>query len=297
MLMKPLVLFCKSYSTDLNRVIRLAQSVQRYNTEKIPFHVSVPAADLPLFRHHLDGLGVALHADAEIIQASPGMAPDILDQLPGSLTQQIIKSEFWRLGLSASYLCLDSDAFFIRPFGTADFLAPDGTPYSVIDEGHEILEDAVRHKKNRVLAAFREDAQKMQDLFERPGRQYNFGPLPVVWHRAVWASLHERYLTPRGMSLADAIMQAPAEARWYGEALLRYQAIRLVPCQALFKVYHYAWQLDQDRRNGIGEAELAALYCGVIYQSAWERELDWPQEGGGRLSRTGRRIRRWLGRI
>lgn len=295
--MKPLVLFCKSYSTDLNRVVRLAQSIQRFNTEHLPFHVSVPAAELALFRHHLDGYDVELHADDEIVRASPGIAPDLLTGLPGSLTQQVVKSEFWRLGLSATYLCLDSDAFFIRPFGQADFLAQDGTPYTVIDEGHEILEEAIRRKKHRVLAAFREDAQKLQDLFERPGRQYNFGPLPVVWHRAVWESLHEQYLAPRGMSFADAIVQAPAEARWYGEALLRYRAIRLMPCQAFFKVYHYAWQLDQDRRNQIGEQELSSLYCGVIYQSAWERELDWPREGGGLLSRAGRRLRRHLGRI
>lgn len=85
------------------------------------------------------------------------------------------------------------------------------------------------------------------------------------------------------MSLLDAILLAPLESRWYGEALLRYQAIPLMPCQPLFKVYHYAWQLDQ-------------LYSGVIYQSAWEREMDWPREGGNWSSRLARRLRRRLGR-
>jgi hypothetical protein len=39
------------------------------------------------------------------------------------------------------------------------------------------------------------------------------------------------------------------------------------------------------------------LYCGVIYQSAWEREMDWPSEGGSLVSRVGRQLRRKLGRI
>lgn len=99
------------------------------------------------------------------------------------------------------------------------------------------------------------------------------------------------------MTLADAIEQAPIESRWYGEALLAYQAVALRPCQALFKVYHYAWQFDRDQRKGITQQQLAQLYCGVILQSAWERNMDWPREGGNWLSRTGRRLRRLLGRI
>lgn len=294
--MIPLTLFCKSYRTDLYRVVRLARSIQCFNIESIPFHISVPTADESLFREHLDGLNVAIHTDTEILRASPDIDPAAIERLPGSLSQQIIKSEFWRLSISSAYLCLDSDSVFIRPFRHADFLAPDGFPYSVMDEGHEILEDALQHRKARVIDSFRADAQRVQNRFDRRGRHYNFGPLPVVWHRAVWESLHSRYLRPHGMNLADAIVQEPAEARWYGESLLCYQAIPLHPCQAFFKVYHYAWQLEKDRRTGIDEKQLANLYCGVVYQSAWEREMDWPREGGSLLSRTSRRIRRYLGR-
>jgi hypothetical protein len=217
--------------------------------------------------------------------------------MPGYLSQQVVKSEFWRLGYSEVYLCLDSDAFFIRPFGRADFMAADGTPYTMLDEAHDLLEDALRHKKTRVLEAFYREADQVQQLFGRQGRRYSFGPFPLVWHRAVWESLDAHYLQPKGLTLADAIAQAPIESRWYGEALLAYKAVPLLPCQALFKVYHYAWQFDQDRRAGIGTEQLARFYCGAIYQSAWERDMDWPGEGGSWLSHTGRRLRRRLGRI
>lgn len=295
--MSELVLYCKSYRTDLRRLVRLATSVQKFNQEGLAFHVSVPASDLTLFRQHLDERSVVLHADEEILKASPEFGTNTLIGMPGGLSQQVVKSEFWRLGLAPCYLCLDSDAFFIRPFGKADFLAPDGTPYTVIDEGHEILEDALREGKPHVLDAYHAEARKVQDLLGRPGRTYNFGPLPVVWHAKVWASLYERYLLPRAITLADAILQAPSEVRWYGEALLHYKAIRLEPCQSFFKVYHYAWQFDRDERVGMNHSDLSRLYSGVINQSAWEREMDWPREGGSLKSRIARRLRRRLGRI
>lgn len=295
--MKHFVLYCKSYSTDLKRVVRLAQSIRRFNTENIPFHVSVPQAELPLFREHLVGLGVEILADEEIIKASPRINEEQLRSMAGSRSQQVIKSEFWRLGLSTAYLCLDSDALFIRPFGTADFMAPDGTPYTMMDEAHELLEDALHNNKNRIVQTFTAEADLVQQLFQRVGRRYSFGPFPLVWHRSVWESLDENYLQPKGMSFADAIAQAPIESRWYGEALLAYKATQLLPCQALFKVYHYAWQFDKDLRAGITAQQVAQLYCGVIYQSAWERDMDWPQEGGNIFSRMGRRLRRRLGRI
>jgi hypothetical protein len=294
--MRPLVLYCKSYSTDLRRVVRLAQSVRQFNREELPFYVSTPRAELPLFRAHLSGLVTELLADEDIIAASPRIDAAQVARMPGHLSQQVVKSEFWRLGLSETYLCLDSDGMFIRPFGLVDFLAPDGTPYTVMDEAHDLLEDAIRHRRGRVVHDFNREADLIQKLFGRTGRRYSFGPFPLLWHRAVWQSLDEHYLLPRGMSFADAITQAPIESRWYGEALLAYQAIKLLPCQALFKVYHYAWQFDQDRRRGFGTQEVAQLYCGVIYQSAWEREMDWPREGGSLLSRTSRRLRRYLGR-
>lgn len=295
--MKPLVLYCKSYCTDLKRVVRLAKSILEHNSEKIPFYVSVPHADIPLFHQHLNDLDVVLLSDESILDASPRVDSAQVRNMPGSMSQQVVKSEFWRLGLSKAYLCLDSDAIFIRPFGQVDFMAQNGTPYTMMDEAHELIDDALRQKKTRIVDAFCSEALLMQQLFRRSGRRYSFGPFPVVWHRAVWESLDTEYLKPKGLSFADAILQAPIESRWYGEALLAYNAVPLMPCQALFKVYHYAWQWDKDQRSGIDLNKLAEYYCGVIFQSAWERNMDWPKEGGNRLSRVGRRLRRRLGRI
>jgi Family of unknown function (DUF6492) len=295
--MMPLVLYCKSYRTDLRRVIRLVQSIERFNATHIPVYISVPDADLALFREHLSPSSAHLVSDESILQCSPRMDLGQVAAMHGAVSQQVVKSEFWRLGVAEAYVCLDSDALFIRPFSASDFLAPDGYPYTVLDEAHDLLEAAVQHGRNRIVDAFAREATLVQEKFGRKGRRYSFGPFPLVWHRKVWESLDKNYLEPRSMSFADAIQDAPIESRWYGESLLAYQAIPLHPCQALFKVYHYAWQMDEEMRKGIGTEQLAQLYCGVIYQSAWERDMDWPDEGGGFFSRLGRRLRRRLGKI
>lgn len=295
--MRQLALYCKSYSTDLRRVVRLVQSIERFNHTGIPTYISVPEAELALFRAYLGSTSAELISDESILQASPRLDLKKVQAMHGAMAQQVVKSEFWRLGWAESYVCLDSDAIFIRDFSSDDFLAPDGYPYTVLDEAHNLLESAMQHGRTRIVSDFVREAESMQKTFGRVGRRYSFGPFPLVWSRKVWESLDENYLLPSGMSFADAISDTPIESRWYGESLLAYRAIPLHPCQALFKVYHYAWQLDQDTRSGITQEQLSSLYCGVIYQSAWEREMDWPLEGGSLFSRVGRQLRRKLGRI
>lgn len=295
--MPALSLYCKSFRTDLKRVVRLAESITQFNRDGLPFVISVPQGDLALFREHLHGLELTLLPDEEIVRANAQLDASAVAVMPGYLSQQIVKSEFWRLGLSDAYLCLDSDSLFIRPFTASEFIANDGTPYTVIGEAHELLSDAMVRGKSSVIQNFRREAKLVQDFFGRNGKAYSFGPMPMVWHRAVWESLESHFLKPQNMNFADAIALAPLESRWYGEALLKYQALTLLPSEPFFKVYHYAWQLDQDRRRGIGPEQLGQLYSGVIYQSSWEREMDWPHEGGGTLSRLARRLRRSLGRV
>lgn len=295
--MIPFALYCKSYRTDVRRVARLARSVAEFNVDRIPFYVSAPAADLELFRQQLQGLDVQLISDESITDLNPAIDRAKLASIPGSLSQQVVKSEFWRTGISVAYLCLDSDCVFFRPFRQAEFITPDGTPYTVIDEGRDLLYAVLSRGKTKVIENFHRESLEVQQEFGRNGKHYNFGPNSPVWDRRVWSSLDEQYARPRGLSFLDLVLKSANEQRWYGEALLKYRAIDLLPSQPFFKMYHYAWQQRFDRRAGIGEEQLKQLYCGVVYQSAWEREMDWPSEGGNWLSRFGRRLRRGLGRI
>lgn len=294
--MKPFALYCKSYRVDVKRAKRLALTIEKYNADAIPFYVSCPQADLPLFQEYLSELKVTLIADEDIILSNPLHTLDAINAIPGYLSQQIVKSEFWRLGLAQAYLCLDSDCQFIRPFHEHEFLTVQGVPYTVVDECREVLIPAAMARKQKVIDNFRRESIQVQQEIGRDGKFYNFGPNCPVWHRDVWGSLEDNFLKPRQMNFAALIVQHPIEMRWYGEALLKYRAIPLIPSQPFFKMYGYAWQLRKDRSDGLSETDLAQFYCGVTYQSAWEREMDWPSEGGHLASRLGRRLRRALGR-
>ena len=295
--MSLLTLYCKSFRTDLNRVIRLVESANKHNKDKLPFYISVPSVDLKIFQDHLADLPVTLIADEDIISANPALDIAVFSQLPGHIGQQVVKSEFWRLNPTDSYLCLDSDSIFIRDFLTMEYLTSEGIPYSVITEAHDLQLSAMTRRKNQVINNFKREASLTQKIFKRQGRAYSFGPMPMVWHKAVWKSLEDGYLKPNQMNFIDAIKFAPLESRWYGEALLKFQAITLLPCEPFFKVYHYAWQLDQDRKKGLNNEQLAQLYSGVIYQSSWERHMDWPSEGGKSFSSFARYLKRKMGKI
>lgn len=294
--MKQFVLYCKSYCTDVKRVARLAKSIAEFNIDRIPFYVSVPQADIALFEQYLAGLDAHIISDESIIECNPAIDKQKLSQIPGGLSQQVVKSEFWRLNISTTYLCLDSDCIFIRPFRQEEFISPDGTPYTIIDEAHDLLYPVLSQKKYAVIENFHRESLEVQKEFGRNGKHYSFGPAPVIWDRRVWESLDRHYCQPHGYTLLDLIIKSGNEMRWYGEALLKFTAIPLLPSQPLFKTYHYAWQMKFDKRNKINTAELTKIYCGVINQSSWEREMDWPSEGGSTLSHIARRIRKHLGR-
>ena len=201
--MHAIALFCKSYRDDVLRARRLLESVQRFNADRLPAYVSVPAADAALFKERCAGLAFELLTDEEILAANPALDRAAYAQLPGYQTQQVVKAEFWRLGKAENYLCLDSDSYFLRPFGTRDFLALDGTPYTVMHESKELLQFAALSGMDKIARHRAEGCAQGMALFGREGRCWDFGPVPVVWSARVWRDLDERYLRPRGMSFSN----------------------------------------------------------------------------------------------
>ena len=294
---QPFSLFCKTYSQDLKRVIRLLESVQRFNHDQIPTFVSVPAAESAFFRQRLEAYKIELLHDEDIVSSNPRNNLELYRNLPGGVQQQIVKAEFWRRVNCLNYLCIDSDCEFIKPFFLDDFLWDADTPYTVMDEGHEFLLSIVKTSRAKIIDEFIRGGELYRDLFGRNGRVYSFGPMPVIWSSKVWLSLDEEMLQPRGLSTVEALRLYPSEIPWYGESLLKFKAIELRPCQPLFKVYHYAREYDRDRILGIGRNEIAKIFMGVVYQSSWERSMDWPRETGGLGSLIARRLKRVLGRI
>ena len=139
----------------------------------------------------------------------------------------------------------------------------------------------------------RTEAERVKALFARSGPNFYCAPAPFIWSAKVWQSLDEEYLKPQGMSLLELISPAHPETLIYGEALLKYRAIPLIAIEPLFRTYHYDWHYYLMRRLGETEEKLRQNYLGVIYQSAWESELNLGASQKSVFSRALKRIKRW----
>ena len=127
--MNKLVLYCKSYDKDVNRAKQLLDSIVKYNADQIPFYISVPEKDVNLFKSVLGTEHYHLVTDESIDTDNAGWHG-----------QQIVKSQFWKLGVCENYVCVDSDCFFIKPFHISDFMFDEETPYTVCHEYKSFFE-------------------------------------------------------------------------------------------------------------------------------------------------------------
>jgi hypothetical protein len=290
--MEPIVLYCCTFSRDLTRARRLAASVSAHNKEKIPFYLSVPRDEVELFTSSLAGHAVNVFSEEEILAANGALDRARVYAMKGNLRQQVIKSEFWRLGRAENYLVLDADCVFIRDFGRKDFLADGNVPYSVVHEGRDLLQATARSGPQRVRGEFLADRTGVMRAMGREGVVYDYGYAPFLWSRRVWSDLAERYLAPRGETFVDLVERCPSEFTWYGESLMKYRSIPLWPREQLFRHYHYEHQYWLDRKLGITEEILARDYLGVVYQSNWETWTEFGPSKKSLASRLARSVKR-----
>lgn len=266
--MRDVVIFCKSYRHDLERAAVMADSVRRFNRDGLPLYISVPETDLELFQQRIGKDDVNWLRDEDVIRANPVLDLETYRTLPGHISQQIVKAEFWRVNPKQNCVCVDSDSRFIRDFFASDFLAPDGTPYTILHESKPFMEFCLTHGIRETERHFEAMSDEMRKVFGRVGPSYAFNPFPVIWSGKVWRAL-EAKLEAEGSNIMQAIVAHPYESSWYGEALLKYQSIPLLPREPIFKAYLYFEEYERDRRDGMTEAELARFYLGVVYQSNW----------------------------
>ena len=263
-----IVLYCKSFGGDIQRCKTLFDSIQRHNKDNIPFYISVPKDDVQLFKNTLGTTGYTLLTDDEIMNNNLAQSWK---------NQQIVKMMFWKTGLTENYVVLDSDSYFIKDFHYSDFLVgfnsplDDAIPYTVMHEQNDLFQWTARYKD--VLGfdpqiSFAECRTPIQELFDRKGRLYDFGPVPVIWSTKVWQSLEEEYIKPNDLTFEGLINTISSEFSWYGEWLLVKRPIELWPIEPIFKVFHFRPQYEQLKAMGYTEEHWAKNYFGVVMQSS-----------------------------
>lgn len=293
--MKDLVLYCKSYRRDFLRLKRLYESIQRFNQDSIPFYISTPEEDRDLL-DELFGFdrNFIWVSDESIITANPRVNIEKVRSVPGGQAQANIKSEFWRLGFSENYVCIDSDCIFIKDFYINDFLSSNGTPYTVLYQNKDYFQLSINRGYLHRINELKNEATRVKKIFNRVGPNYYCHCPPFIWSRKVWSALDENYLIPRHETLWDLVTPQNPETLIYIESLLKYGSIELKPIDQLFKVYYFDWYYYLMRRIGENEKKLSENYLGIIYQSNWESELDYGKANKGFFSRLVKRVKRFV---
>ncbi len=185
-------------------------------------------------------------SDEDVVGTNPSIDMSIFQALPGHISQQIVKAEFWRVNPNENYVCIDSDSRFIRDFFASDFLSPDGDPYTILHEGKMFLQFCLVNGIRETELYFEQMSQEMRECFNRQGPSYSYNPFPVIWSKKVWSALN-RQMQADGSNILDAIVAHPYESSWYGEALLKYGSIPLLPKEPIFKAYLYLEEYEHDK--------------------------------------------------
>ena len=277
--MLPFVLFCKSFRDDVLRAKKLLDSVIAFNEDLIPFYLSVPEKDLALFQEHINfnslrssykGV-IELITDESIVLSNPKSNLDAYYSTKGYIGQQVIKAEAWRLLQCDAYLSLDSDSFFTKPFHLHHFLDESGIPFTIMHGASELLHLSNTLGYPKVKEFFLNDSSLLKKEFGRIGEDYDFGPAPLIWSAKVWQSL-ATHLEKQNETIWEAFQRIPLEIRWYGEALLQYQAIPIHAIQPIFLCHHYEWQSKhyRDHPELIKNSE---SIIGEVIQSYWDESL------------------------
>jgi len=266
--MDKVVIYCKSYAPDMYRARRLAESIKRFNTDNIPLVFSVPEQDLPGFKGAFEGIPCKFITDEEILARTCKKYGGIPSDFGDHLQMMLIKLEFWRMNLCRYYVWVDSDSYFIRPFGLSDFFYDEDTPYIVQHKLKEIREFAEKYDK-KVITNFEKHSRITQQAFGRSGECYDFGSPPVIWSCRVLESFNEDFLKSRNQTIFDIVQKIRSEIFLYGEYFLYSKVEKAVQREQFFKVFHYAEQFFESQMKGESELSLSRDYAGIIMQSNW----------------------------
>lgn len=255
----------KSYGPDLPYAERFLESFDAFAREPIPITVVVPEGDIAPFSRMI-GSRASLMPESEWSEHLVDYR--IHGNSPGYINQEIIKLAFSEKRIYSNYLCADSEAVFIRPFDTHDFMADSSTPFTFATEDAELRVDPVYEgaygaSRDRQLRVLRE-------YLGLPSSPYRTCHNMAVFSSKVCTDL-AAHLTDASLTWADAMEVCPYEFSWYNFWLEKEQTIPRIVREPIFMMIHMEHQHLELVIKGINESDLARGYVGVLVNSGFSR--------------------------
>jgi FkbM family methyltransferase len=269
--MHNIIIYIGTSARDLYQYTALVNSIRAYNVDNIPVYTCVNDGDIEQFRERFADYDITFIKDSDVYN-TPVNNP--------WYKQQLIKMNFWKLGISKYVLQMDSDSFFIRNFRVSDFLINEEVPYTVMHEHKELKEFFARHNlhnskrddngNTKIVQGFGETSDKIKQLFGTENRttDYDFGHTPLIINTKVWDVLEKEYIKPNNLTYESLLEYAGNDQQWYGETLLAFETHPIFPKENLFKVFHYPQNFtDFFRMDKL--SDLRYNYYGICLQSNW----------------------------
>ena len=256
----------KSHAPDRDYAERLLASIAAHNVDHIPVFLVVPENDMPTFTP-MATTGVDVLSEARFQEHLTGQS--VAGFSPGYINQEIVKLCFWEAGLVDNYLCVDSDAEFIRDFHLGDFMADEATPFTFLTADAELIAEPAYFEEHWSTRAKRLETIRAAIGLETDRILTVHGH--AVFSAVVLRGFVERFLTPRGWDYVDALALAPLEPTWYSLWLQHDRTIPIVTREPVIKTFHNPSQYLDYVVRGIGRDEVARGYVGIVLNSNYSR--------------------------
>ena len=270
--MHNLAIYIGTSARDILQYRALINSIKVYNVDNIPVFTCVNDKDYDRFTSEFADSGVTFIKDGDVYNT---------DNVQNVwYKQQLIKMNFWRLGLTKHMIQIDSDSFFIKNFRISDFMVDENTPYTVFHENKELKEFFSKHNLFEMNQekdgdyfcgqGFAGNSTKIREVFNTSHikAEYDYGHPPCIWSNKVWEMLYTQYVEPNNLTYEKLLEYANSEQQWYGETLIALNLFPIFPRENYFKTFHY--QLNQ--REFLAVDKLSSLkynYHGICLQSNW----------------------------
>lgn len=262
--MENLVFMLKTYSGDFNFLDRLLTSYAKFNKDSIKLFMCVPPEDFE--GAHVYGKYRGVHIIDESSIPVKFTDKEIKGVRPGYINQEIVKLSFWKLGIAKNYLCIDSDAEFIRDFYFDDFMYDENIPFTSLVEDNDLHSDETYwklcgwdYRENEIRAIGKELGYSQKHMLTCHGFQ--------VLNAKVLQNLEEEYMIPNKLSYLDLMEKHSYEFSWYNMWLQKTECIPIKICEPWFKTYHTPIQVIKDLCFGMTNESLSRGYLGVVVNS------------------------------
>lgn len=253
--------FLKTYHKDYKRAACLIESYRKYNKDNIPLFCACPKEDKHMFEP-LSGKDVLIIDEKSIYQ---NVFSENENNNAGYLNQQIYKLAFAERGLCANYMCLDSDALFIRDFYKKDFMYNEETPYMTLVEDNDLRAD--RYYNKQFWVSRREAISKIEDALDfHPYKLLTCHGFQIFSVKAL-LSLKREFMEKEGLDYKDIIEISPYEFSWYNLWVQKTGCIDIHICEPLFKCFHLKQQHMFYVLQGMKIEDWAKGYVGIIVNS------------------------------